>query len=484
VATLLYDRLLEKQGVVRAYPVVRVQDRVRGTPWPPPGVVVLIPHTIGVGETRGMWFQSGVGKRIQAPPPMTKAGRDTAAEVVAEKWRTVDPIGIPAGLAGESGFIIWTSDAGSEVKNTVRSASEIYFRFAENKRLELSPALQSDKDYQDPLWFPSSRSWLHEDCIPMFIRNAVVAGVSKNRRNLVIAIMEGEGRFNRYFPEDRQQAVPAMTLLQNAFDREARGEAQCEMRRSMSKNISDAMVNLGIISMLDRNLALLDYVIKAGVAHTPEDTRAYEKLLSDFVKNSGRKPTDADLYKLYYQAITLRAKTKNANAVTMGYKRAYEIFLKRLHQYDPQLCGIDQEKDPIGYASAMEAYNQLLSDWDLYLLKRFIRKSPYDNTRPKIGVNEHEEIRQARAQLDKLVSFESGFGVRGDARWHLRLKSSTISDSTEELSLGTQAGRKRANTIIGDWIRWLNERGALGPVVFEPIEEEPEDRADDDEDKW
>jgi hypothetical protein len=416
---------------------------------------------------------------------MTRAGSHASAETIADEWSTVSPVGLPAGIEGQTGFVIWTSDAGSEVKNTVRSANEIIYRFAENRRVELSPSLQNSKDYQDPLWFPSSRTWLHEDCIPTFIRNAVVAGVSKNRRNLVIGVMLGEGRFNRYFPS-RPQDVLVMKLLQSAFDREARGESNCEMRRSMSKNISEAMVNLGIISMLDRNLAMLDYVIKEGIAHTPEDTRAYEKLLSDFKKKIGHNPSEAELYKLYFQAITLRTKTKNANAVTITYKRAYEIFLNRLRQYDPQLRGIDQEKSPIEYAEAMEAYNQLLSDWDLYVFKRFIRRSPYDSARPRIGMNESEEIRQARAQLDKLVSFESGFGVRGDARWHLRLKTSTISDSTEELNLGTQSGRRRANTIVGDWVKWLNERGALGPSVFDPIEEEPEDRpsADDEDDRW
>lgn len=477
MAELLYDRLLEKQGRVTAYPVVRVKDRVPGQPWPPPGVVVLIPHTIGSGDTRGMWLQSGVSQSAQKPPSVVEA--ETSAEVIKEKWQEVSPVGLPTGIEGAFGFVLWSSDAGSEVKNTVRSASEIYYRFAENRRIFVSPNLQNDRNYKDPLWFPSSRQWLHQDCIPTFIRNAVVAGVSKGRRNLVIGIMEGEGRFDRFFP-DRPQEAPTMTLLQVAFDQEAKGETSCELRRSLSKNISEAMVNLGIISMLDRNMALLDYVIGARVAHTVEDSRIYRKLLSDHEEKFGRAPLEQDRFKLYYQAITTRARAKNSNAVTIPYKRAYETFLSRLNQYDPQLRGIDPEKNPAAYADAMDAYNQLLADWDLYLFKRFIRRSPYDSARPKLGLNEGEEIRQARLQLDKLVSLESGIEVRGDARWHLRLKSSTITE--EELRLDTQAGRRRANTIVGDWIKWLNERNALGPrgrVVFEPSEE---DRADDDED--
>jgi hypothetical protein len=476
VAEIIYDRLLNT-----AYPVVRVQSREQGQAWPPAGVVVVIPHRLGFGGSAALWRQSGLLKKTQPAPPTKK--RLAQESAIQRGEVTVVPSSLPSDLEGKSGFVLIVSDAASMVKNAVRASNEIYYRFAESQRIALFNRIPK----QDPLYFPMNRPWLSADCITYYIRNAVVSGV----RNLIIGLLEDEDHFDRYLDEPRA-LEPALHTIQRAFDDEVTHGTKCIVRRERTKNINDAMVNLGILSLIERNLALKDYVKSLSENEfntnwSDQVQQATDNIYKRFVAASHREPTDAEFREITISGLTTYYKTRNSNKIRLGYGKAAELYAGALMRNDPQALGIDQESDPARYEEIMKRRFVIQDDWDLYLFKRFIAASPFDRNRPKIGINEAEEKVNARHQLDKLISFEGGLSQRGDARWHLRIKNATFPE--EELRLDTQVGRKRVNTIVGDWIKWLNERGGLGPrggIVLHRLSEdadEPQDEQDDgDED--
>jgi hypothetical protein len=410
--------------------------RVKG--WPGDGIALIIPHYLGTGETRGMPWQSGTIKRHFPTPEEVKKKAASVQHTQEEeesqitiKERTAL---LPPDLDGQLGFIIITSDGPSSEKNTNFTSNEVIYQIAEDNRVHVVGWIPRT----DPLYFPMTRPWIKEGCLPFYIRNVIYAGKRPGRRSLTLAVLSDEdaGHFERFYFDRGKKIDRAYTSgqvrnrvtgkvsiispsdwIQSAFNREQTGEISCRTRRPRKKEISDVLVNLGLLEEWQRKAALKEF---------------------------NGNPANRDLWRKY-----------NANTVTVGYKVILAAYTKMLSRLDPVVLGIDQDADPILYGQLMEKRNELFDDWDHLLFKRFIRRGPKDSARPRIGANAAEERIVAQRQLQKLLELDANgnLNIKEDARWELGLETSTF--NPEDLMLSMQVGRKTVVGIVAQWLHFL-----------------------------